>query len=334
MKAISSIYRPLNGRTALGLSVVCLMATALFALGNRGSPVTEAMIYISPDASSSKLARAGRGRELIILDTTERWLHVEALLSDPVRDSDYAVNEDDEGEGKTVTGWIMKRDVILASTPDGDKILFGEAADSEDQASQAHGRPGAAKDAQRLYYRVADMFPNSSLAAEALYRAADILWQVDKADIMSKPSAREQDAFLRGEINEDLMRQVIKKFPGSRWADLAAFHLIDNKLCGNWQGQAKCPVKEAEIYQKYAEDHPESPATPEALYDAAWRWAALIEIYKTDGDEKKSAEAKSKAIDLAQKSAAQFTRSDWGSRAHKLLYLLQQGIPAYGNDED
>jgi len=32
------------------------------------------------------------------------------------------------------------------------------------------------------------------------------------------------------------MKLVIKKFSGSKWADLAAFHLIDNKLCGDWQG--------------------------------------------------------------------------------------------------
>ena len=30
------------------------------------------------------------------------------------------------------------------------------------------------------------MFPNSPLAAEALYRAADILWQIEKADVSSR----------------------------------------------------------------------------------------------------------------------------------------------------
>ncbi len=299
----------------------------------RGSPVAEAMLYISPDSRSAKLARAGRGRELIILETSGDWLHVEALLSDPQRDSEYVVNEDPD-EGKTVTGWIRKRDVVLTTTPNGDRILYGEAVDSEDQASMAHGRPGAAKDAFRLYYRVADLFPNSPLAAESLYRAADIQWQLDKADIMSKPSAREQQAFLRGDIDDQLMKQVMKKFPGTKWADLAAFHLIDNKLCGNWQGASKCPVKEAGIYEKYAEEHPQSPAAPQALYDAAWRWAALIEIYKTEGEPKKSDDAKGKAIEIAQRDASQFPQSDWGARAAKLLYLLQQGIPAYGNVED
>ena len=34
-------------------------------------------------------------------------------------------------------------------------------------------------------------FPSSPLAGEALYRSADIRWQLDKTDVMSKPSARE-----------------------------------------------------------------------------------------------------------------------------------------------
>jgi hypothetical protein len=321
-------------KTAFTLMLLCISAGAGFALGDRGSPVQEAMIYISPDASSAKLARASRGRELVVLDSTAEWLHVEALLSEPSRDSDYAVNQDEEGEGKTVTGWIRSRDVIRASTPDGDKILYGEAVDSEDEASRSHGRRGADKDAMRLYYRVAELFPNSPLAAEALYRSADIRWQEDRAEILSKPSAKEQDPYMRGEIEEHWMKEVIKKFPGTKWADLAAFHLIDNKLCGNWQGVDKCPIKEAAVYEKYAAEHPQSPDAAQALYDAAWRWAALVEIYKTEGEQKKSDDAKAKAIAVAQRGASQTPANDWCARSQKLLYLLQQGIPAYGNAED
>ena len=58
------------------------------------------------------------------------------------------------------------------------EVIFGEAADSEDQASRRRGRRDAAQDALRLYYRVYDLMPTSPLAAEALYRAADIRWQV------------------------------------------------------------------------------------------------------------------------------------------------------------
>lgn len=303
-------------RLVLVVAVILLSnARTSAADSQRGAVVRAATIYISPDRSSAKLGEIGRGREVIVLETSREWFHVEANVT----------------EERTITGWMLDKGVVRASTPNGDKILFGEAVDSEDQASQRRGRRGAGQDAMHLYHRVYDYFPNSSLAAEALYRFADIKWQLDKQDVMSKPSAREQEAFLRGEIDDHWMKEVIKKFPGTKWADLAAFHLIDNKLCGDWQGASKCPTKEAESYEKYASEHPQSPAAAEALYDAAWRWSALVEIYKTEEQPKKSDESKSKAIALAQRVASQYSQADWGARAQRLLYLLQQGIPTYGN---
>ena len=139
---------------------------------------------------------------------------------------------------------------------------------------------------------------------------------------------------MRGQIDESLMREVMKKYPHSKWADLAAFHLIDNKVCGDWQGQSKCPEKEADIYEKYAAEHPQSPTAPEALYDAAWREAALIEIYKTETRTDKSAEAKKRATVLAQRIIAQYGQSDWAPRAQTLLYLVTNDIATYGNAVD
>ena len=138
---------------------------------------------------------------------------------------------------------------------------------------------------------------------------------------------------MRRGMNEDYFKKVMKKFPGTKWAHLAAFHLIDNKLCGDWQGQSKCPQKEAEIYENYAKDYPQSPATPEALFQAAYRWSALIEIYKTEDNQKKTEEAKSRAIADAQKAMSQAGQSDWGPRAQRLLFMVQQGIPTYGNGQ-
>ncbi len=281
----------------------------------RGTPIRPASIYLSPDSSSNKLADIERGREVIVLETSGDWLHVEAVLT----------------EEKIITGWMMNKGVVQASTPNGDKIIFGEAVDSEDQASQRHGRHDAAQDAMRLYYRTAEYFPHSPIAGEAMYRSADIRWQIDKADVMSRPSAKEKEAYLREGMNEEFMKEVIKKFPGTKWADLAAFHLIENKLCGDWQASSKCPEKEAEMYEKYANEHPQSPAIVEALYDAAWRRSALIEIYRTEDQSKKSEEAKNKAIALAQKAITQAPQSDWGTRAQRLLFMIEQGIPTYGN---
>jgi outer membrane protein assembly factor BamD (BamD/ComL family) len=299
-------------RVWLVFSVV-IAATGASA-ADRGTVVRVANLYVSPDDSSPKLAEVDRGRELILLENSRDWVHVQAIL----------------GEEKMVTGWMLDKGVVRSSTPDGDKIVFGEAVDSEDEASRRHGRRGADKDALRLYYRVYDLFPASPLAGEALYRTADIRWQIDRADVMSRPSSRDQDPSLRERINEDLMKEVMKKFPGTKWADLAAFRLIDNKLCGDWQGASKCPDKEADAYEKYASEHPQSPAAAQALYQAASRRAALIEIYKTEDKAKKSEESRNQALSLAQKLLQQYPQSDWADRAQVLLYLVQQGVPTYG----
>ena len=123
--------------------------------------------------------------------------------------------------------------------------------------------------------------------------------------MLTRPSARERDSYMRGQIDEQWMKLVMKKFPGTKWADLAAFHLIENKLCGDWQGASKCPDKEADMYEKYAKEHDQSPSAPEALYDAAWRRSALIEIYKTEANQKKSEESKNRALALAQEIVSQ-----------------------------
>jgi outer membrane protein assembly factor BamD (BamD/ComL family) len=323
----TAIVKPITN--LLFWSVLIVFANSSLLAADRGTLVREAILYLSPDTNSNKLAQIELGRELVLLEKSPQWLHVEAMLGSPTRDAAF-INED-EDEGKTITGWVLDTGAVWASTPNGDRILFGAAVDSEDEASRRHGRRGAAQDALRLYRRIYDIFPTGPLADEALYRAADIRWQIDKADAQSRPSARERDPIMRAGIDEEAMRQVMKKFPDSKWAQLAAFHLIDNKLCGDWQGASKCPEKEAELYEKYVKEHPTSPAAPEALYNAASRRASLIEIYKTEEQLKKSGQARSQAMALAQELISQYPQSDWSLRGQMLFYLVQQGVPTYGN---
>jgi hypothetical protein len=325
MKMAVKTFAPL----LLAIPLMTIATPCLFA-AERGVLVREAVIYLSPDATSNKLGEAGRGREVILIERSRNWLHVQALLGF-AQTPDPAFVEDEDMEGKTISGWILDTGLVFASTANGDRILFGAAVDSEDEASRRHGRRGADQDALRLYRRVYDFFPTSPFAGEGLYRAADIKWQIEKSDVMSRPSARERDASIREGMDEQPMKQVMKKFPGTKWADLAAFHLLDNKLCGDWQGTSKCPDKEAEMYEKYVKEHSQSPAAPEALYQATFRRAALVEIFKTEEQPKKSEESKNRAIALAQQLVSQYPQSDWSARGQMLLYLLQQGVPTYGN---
>jgi len=299
------------------LVVIALVGSALAA--DRGVLIRETNIYISPDPTSAKLVTAERGRDLAVLDKTTGWLHVIVEITQPMQES------------RAITGWIVDKGVIMKNTPNGDQIIFGEAVDSELQASSRGGRRGAAGDARRLYYRVYEYFPQSPLAGESLHRFADIQWQLDKEDIDSRKSHRSLDPVERPQVDEENVKLVEKKFPHTKWADLAVYHRLENKLCADWQAQAKCPEKETEYFTKYAEEHPDSPRAAEALYNAAYRYAALIDLYKTEGNAKKSEEVAPKAIANAQKALAKNASPDWNGRAQRLIYMVQNGIPVYGN---
>jgi hypothetical protein len=309
-------------------AVMCALSCALLggaAASERGTVIRKAVIYVAPDVSAAKLATIDRGREAVLLERTPGWVHVVATLMDA------AYNPDPESSSeRTVTGWLVDKGYVSEQTANGDQILFGEAADCEDEASRSHGRKGTAADARRLYYKVFDLFPKSSLAAEALYRAADVQWQLDKEELQSRPSYKMTMPDERQPINEDAMRLVHKKFPGTKWAELAAFVMLDNKLCGDWAGSSKCPEMEAGVYEKYANEHPASPKAAEAYYDAAYRWAACIAIYNGEGQSKKIPDAQRRAEAAARKTMEKNASPEWNAKAERLLYMVQQNIPVYG----
>jgi hypothetical protein len=308
-------------KSILRVATVLLISLPLLA-AERGIMIREAIIYVQPSTQSAKLSNVGRGREATVLEHSPGWIHVTATVKEG----------GEMGEDRDISGWIEDKGLIVPSTPNGDQIVYGEAIDSENQASIRGGRKGAADDARRLYFRLAEYFPKSPLAGEGLYRAADIQWQLEKEDLSTRRSAHERDPRDRPEITPDMMKDVMKKFPGTKWADLAAFHLLDNKLCGDWQMQSKCPEKEADMYEKYADEHPNSPALSEALYDAAWRWSTLVTIYPLDGQAKKVREAKQRATAIAQKVITKNANPDWVARAQRLLYMVQSNIPTIGNN--
>lgn len=315
-------------RVFLFVFFLCISSMALANENTeRGVMLREGIIYLTPDATSAKISNIGRGQEVAVIERTPGWIHVVGTVGIVRASSDF-----DEDTPKNVTGWLMDKGVITTTTPDGDQILFGEAVDSESEAERRGGRKGAAQDAYRIYFHIAEFWPTSTVAAEAAYRAADIRWQLEAADAATLPSAKERDPALRHLMNEDQMKQVIKKYPQTKWADMAAYRLLDNKMCGDWQAQAKCPEKEAELYVKYAAEHPQSPKAPEALYKAAWRYSALITIYGTDNQEKKAGDSAGRAVDTAKKLIAQYPNdTDWAERARRLVYMVQNKIPTFGN---
>ena len=240
----------------------------------------------------------------------------------------------DDAVATPASGWIRDKGVVDRSTPNGATILYGAAATLEDEASRPRAPKDAATAAHLLYRRVGEYFPDSPLAPQAAYRSADIRWQMDWRDISTLPSAKEQEAYLRPTIYEGEMKRVIKHYPGTRFAAMAEFDLIDNKLCGDWQGLPKCPEMEAGLYEKYAEKHPGGPKTAEALYNAAYREGVLVTMYMVDDNKKRADAAVKKTTELAAELHQGFPDTDFASRAASLAFRVQQGIPVTGTDRD
>lgn len=302
--------------------------------GPRATVLRITWLYVAPDTTSQKVSKVQIGREMVVAEKSGQWLRVYAntdvMQEHDGPDTPWIGSED--SVPPPVSGWMEARGVVIETTPNADQVLMGEAANQESLASDPRGPANAAKSARLLYRRLVEIFPNSPLAAEAAWRAADILWQIQKADAATRPSAKERDAYMREQMDEDEMKKILKFYPHTRQADLASFEMIDNKLCGDWQGEEKCPAKESEIYEKYAQEHPDGPRTAQALYEATYRQAVLNDMYTADGNDGKASSAKSHAHELAARLKEKFPQTDYAARATSIVFHLDEGIPVYGID--
>jgi hypothetical protein len=302
--------------------------------GTLATIVREASLYSNPDDSGGPIANILPGRELVVVERNGKWLRVFANTDAPdTRQADVPVFGT-EGQAQPISGWMLDKGTVDVNTPHGDLILFGTADNLEQQAAVPDPPPHVAEEARLLYRRVAIMYPQSPWVPEAMYRAADIRWQIQKTDAASLPSAHEKQNYLREQMDEDEMRKVIKYFAGTRWADMAAFDLIDNKLCGDWQGSEKCPEQETNFYLKYVDEHPDSPNAAEALYDAVWRQAAAGDMWQSDGDGKRADEDRGHAKAIFDRMQQKYPQSAYTARAASLIYKIDQGVPVYGSSRE
>jgi hypothetical protein len=300
--------------------------------GTLATLVREANLYANPDDSSDgPIADILPGRELVVSERNGKWLRIFANTDVPdTRQADRPVFGS-ETEAQPISGWIVDKGIVDINTRNGDLVLFGTADNLEQQAAVPDPPPHIAEEARLLYRRVVIMYPQSPWVAEAMYRAADIRWQIQKVDASSLPSAHEKENYLREQMDEDEMRKVIKYFPGTKWADMAAFDLIDNKLCGDWQGSEKCPEQET-VY--YLNEHSDSPNAAEALYDALWRQAAAGDMWQADGNPKRADEDRGHAKELLNRLQQKYPQSAFTARAASLIYKVDQGIPVYGSSRE
>ncbi len=324
-----------------------LLASPAFALAQKRNPeraidnaaratvVHNANVYTTADPANPPIATVAPGHELVVNQKNGAWVNVFANTDTKEQDPDTEPEfTDPKNAPQPITGWIRDKGIVGPKTPGGDAILFGTAADLEAQAAEPHAPKGAAESAGLLYRRAWEYFPESPLAPEAEFRSADIRWQLEKADNSTLPSAKEQDAMLRPQIYEGELKRVMKNYPNSPDAAKAAFDLLDNKVCGDWQGLPKCPEMETNLYIKYADRYQGGPKSAEALYDAAYRQAALVTMYLVDENQKRSDAAVHNCQSIAERMRKEYPQSDFTTRAESLAFRVSQGVTTYGNDRD
>ena len=168
--------------------------------------------------------------------------------------------------------------------------------------------------------------------AESCVRSGQAIQRVGAG--VEPASSSKDTGDLREQMDEDEMKKILKFYPRTRQADMAAYELLDNKLCGDWQGQEKCPEKESELYEKYASEHPDGPRTAEALYNATYRNAVLVDMFSADGNDNKSNAAKQRTRDVAGRLKDKFPQTDYAARAATLVFRIDQGIPVYGIEHE
>src|ERR1700679_2079021 len=73
----------------------------------RGTLVHPETLRVAPSADAARVGDANRGNELIVIDTSRDWVHVEAIVRQPSNEEGAT---EEENEGKAITGWIPTQD--------------------------------------------------------------------------------------------------------------------------------------------------------------------------------------------------------------------------------
>ena len=302
---------------------------------SRATIVHTANVYAVADSADPPISTVVPGREMVINQRNGAWVNVFANTDVKEEDPDGKPEfTDPNAQVSQASGWIRDKGIVGPRTPQGDQLLYGAAADLEAKAAEPHAPKEAAGSAQLLYRRVWEYFPESPLAPEAAFRSADIRWQLEKADNSTLPSAHEQDPNLRPQLYEGELKRVLKSYPNTPDAAKAAFDLLDNKVCGDWQGLPKCPEMETNLYVKYADRYPNGPKSAEALYDAVLRQGSLVTMYQVEENRKRTEAAAANCASLAARMEKEYPASDYTQRAAAIAFRVSQGISVYGNDRE
>ena len=90
---------------------------------------------------------------------------------------------------------------------------------------------------------------------------------------------KKQDKPSKGRHNQKMLREFLRKFPESEFADNAFLMLMEEATCADWNGYPDCGVIEIRFYEEFLKRYPESEMKDEvmlkmaeAYYQMAYLW--------------------------------------------------------------
>ena len=143
--------------------------------GPRATALRITWLYVAPDLGSQKVDRVQIGREMVVAEKSGPWIRVYAntdiqeLSAERTPPCSAATRP-----RRPSPAGFRPRASSLKPPPTATRCMMGAAANQESLASDPRGPANAAQSARLLYRRLVEMFPNSPLAPEAAWRAADI----------------------------------------------------------------------------------------------------------------------------------------------------------------
>src|SRR6476619_3616768 len=126
-------------RNLIVLPALLLLALAALAekpappapKGSRATVVRDTVVFVAPDTGAQKVGKMTPGREMVIIEKNGEWLRVFANTDiEEAHEADVPIFGQ-EAAPPPVSGWIPNKGAVSAETPNGDVILFGQAATEE-----------------------------------------------------------------------------------------------------------------------------------------------------------------------------------------------------------
>src|SRR3569833_3514719 len=99
--------------------------------GPRATALRVTWLYVSASTEAQKVDRGQPGRELVVAEKSGEWLRVFANTDVQLeRTADQPIFDTNEVT-PPISGWMQGKGVVIESTPNGDQVLMGAAAESE-----------------------------------------------------------------------------------------------------------------------------------------------------------------------------------------------------------